>query len=154
MLTYAVCLFVAFLASFFILMNGLLVKVYPIFMLLVFQGILGFIYTGILLESSEEEYSMFSNDAEWGGFGFFNKDKFFDTFFVFGMSAGFWGSAGYIISLLFFSPVIVSASFLTEPFLGQLFGYWMNIDAFPGLMTWSGTVLVCLGILSIQRAEQ
>ena len=97
---------------------------------------------------------MFSNDAEWGGFGFLNKDKFFDTFFIFGMSAGFWGSAGYIISLLFFSPVIVSASFLTEPFLGQLFGYWMNIDAFPGLMTWLGTLLVCLGILSIQRAEQ
>ena len=67
----------------------------------------------------------------------------------FGLSAGFFGNAGYVICLIFFSPVIVSASFLLEPFIGQLVGYWMDIDHFPGWATWVGTSLACVGVLMI-----
>ena len=117
--TYAVCIFGAFLASFFILMNGLLVKSCPIFLLLLLQGAIGFVYTAFFMKFMEpEKYIVFSIDKEWGGLGFLNKEHFLETFVFYGQSGGFWGNAGYIICLLFFSPVIVSAVYLIEPFLG------------------------------------
>ena len=96
-----------------------------------------------------DDFTYFSLDREWGGFGYFHKDEVFYAFICFGLTAGFFGSLGYVISLLFFSPVIVSASFLFEPFLGQMIGFWMKIDHFPGWFTWIGTFCVLFGVLSI-----
>ena len=53
-----------------------------------------------------------------GGFGFVNPDEAFYGLVCYGLSCGFFGSAGYVVCLIFFSPVIVSASYLIEIFIG------------------------------------
>ena len=152
---YAVCISAAFGAAFFFLFNGHLVKAFPIFTLLLIQSTIGYFYILILLFISyPDDFKYFSLDPYWGGFGYFNSDEAFYALFCFGMTGGFWGSLGYVISLLFFSPVIVSASFLFEPFVGQMIGYWMDIDHFPGWLTWTGTFCVFFGVLGIQKADR
>ena len=147
---YAICISGAVGAAFFMLINGHLVKAFPIFTLLLAQALLGYLYINILLALVyPDDFEFFSLDPLWGGFGFAHKDEVFAAFVCFGTSAGFFGNAGYVICLLFFSPVIVSATFLFEPFLGQLIGYLMKIDKFPGWMTIIGTVLVLIGVLGI-----
>lgn len=98
---------------------------------------------------SYSDFEFFSMDAEWGGFGFLDQNEAVAAILWYGLSAGFFGNPGYIICLLFFSPVVVTATYLFEPFLGQLFGYLMEIDHFPGFLTWLGTFLVLIGILLI-----
>ena len=93
------------------------------------------------------DYVFFSTDPVWGGFGLVQEDPM--ALFCFAISAGFLGSCGYIIALFFFSPVIVSASFLAEPFIGQMIGFWLAIDHFPAALTWIGTCVVVIGILFI-----
>ena len=74
--------------------------------------------------------------------------------FAFGPAAGFFGNAGYVICLLFYSPVIVSACYLLEPFISQVIGYWIGIDRLPGWGTWVGTSVILVGILFIQLADR
>ena len=151
LLVYSICIFCALLAAFFFLLNGILVKTVPIFMLLLCQTMLGYLYLAIFMAVSgvDPDYSFFSNDKFHGAFGFFHPDEAFVALVYYGPAAGFWGNAGYVISLLFFSPVIVSATMLLEPFVGQMIGYWMGIDLLPGWATWVGTTLVFVGILGI-----
>ena len=117
-LAYFICIFCALFGSFFILVNGVLVKKLPIFTLILVQAILGSIIlaTGMLVVF-KDDFSL-TTDKEWGAFGFLNGDHAVEALLFFGPSSGFFGNAGYVISLLFFSPVIVSASFLMEPFIG------------------------------------
>ena len=89
----------------------------------------------------------------WGCFGFLNKEEVIESFLVFGMAAGFFGNAGYVICLKFFSPVVVSAVFLVEPLLAQCFGWALGIDEMPGASTWIGTSLVFFGIALVQMAN-
>lgn len=72
---------------------------------------------------------------------------------VFGLSAGFFGNAGYIICLIFCSPVLVSGVFLIEPILAQCFGWALGVDKAPGWLTWAGTCLVLFGIHQVHRAD-
>ena len=102
----------------------------------------------------DEDYKVFSVDKEWGAFGMFHTEHAVMAILGYGSSCGFFGNAGYVLSLIFFSPVIVSASFLLEPFIGQLVGYWTGIDHFPGWATWVGTTVACLGVLFIQKADR
>ena len=147
---YLVCFSGALAMAFFMIINGLLVKVFPIFTLLVLQAIIGYLYLTIFMVSAySDRFVFFSLDIQWGGFGFCDENQAVKAILFYGLSAGFFGNAGYVICLLFFSPVIVSACFLFEPFLGQFIGYWMGIDHFPGWLTWVGTFLVLVGILLI-----
>ena len=85
-------------------------------------------------------------DPLTGAFGFLDSEKAFETIVGYGASAGFFGNPGYVICLLFYSPVVISAVYLVEPTVSQMFGYWLGIDAFPGWMTWLGAALVLVGI--------
>lgn len=60
--------------------------------------------------------------------------------------ASFFGSAGYTLSLLFFSPLLVSSSFLLEPIIAQVLGYLMGLDQIPGVMTALGSFFAIYGI--------
>ena len=152
-LTYSICIGCAFCASFFFMLNGVIVKVLPIFFILIMQAFLGFFYHGILLAILDSEnYMFFSADGTWGAFGFVQEDPRIVWAWI--VCAAFFGNCGYLISLLFFSPIIVSASFLVEPFLGQMIGYWFEIDHFPGWLTWFGTIIAVIGILAIQKADR
>ena len=93
----------------------MLVKVIPIFTLLLAIISLCSIYQALILTVLyNEDFRFFSLDTSWGAFGFFADVPTAVLVYFF---AGFFGSCGYVISLLFFSPVIVSASFLLEPFV-------------------------------------
>ena len=71
----------------------------------------------IVLSATYDDFKFFSLDVNMGGFGFFNKDEWVYGVICFGLSAGFFGMAGWVLCLLFFSPVITSASFLFEIFI-------------------------------------
>ena len=74
-LVYSLCLFCAFLAAFFMLINSYLVTVVPVFTLLFCQATLGFCYISLILKLvSGEEYQFFSMDPHWGAFGFLHED--------------------------------------------------------------------------------
>ena len=108
----------------------------------------------ILASGVDPKYQFASTDKNHGAFGFLNDEIILVVLLCFGPAAGFFGNAGYVVSLLFFSPVIVSACFLFEPFISQMIGYWLDIDLLPGWLTWVGTSLVFLGILGIQKADR
>ena len=154
--SYSICIGCALFGAFFILVNGILVKVVPIFILLTSQTFLGFWYLAVFIAVTgvHSEYKFASNDKMFGAFGWLNEDEALVAILCFGPTAGFWGNAGYVVALLFFSPVIVSASFLFEPFIGQIVGFLMDIDHLPGWLTWVGTCLVFCGILGIQKADR
>ena len=59
-----------------------------------------------------------------------------------------------MVCLVFFSPVIVSAAYLFEPFIGQLLGYWLGIDLMPGVATWLGTFIATIGVAVISKADR
>ena len=75
---------------------------------------LGFFYLTIFFFATgvDPKYEFASVDKDHGAFGFLNEEIVLVAMLCFGPAAGFWGNAGYVVSLLFFSPVITSACFL------------------------------------------
>ena len=72
---YFICIFGAFLGAFFILFTGYLAKLYPIFFIITIQGLSATIYVTILLKIvGPDDFSIFSLDPEYGGFGYFNRE--------------------------------------------------------------------------------
>ena len=147
---YVVCIGCAFIGALWMMSNGILVNTTPLFLNLLLQSIIGEIIIVVILYIREtENYSFFSTDKMWGSMGMFHEDQIVDAVFIYGSSAGFFGNAGYIIALKFFSPVVVSAALLFEPAIGQLIGYMLDIDELPGWMTWVATASVFVGIAMI-----
>jgi hypothetical protein len=68
--------------------------------------------------------------------------------------ASLFGSAGYVLSLLFFSPLVTSNSFLVEPFIAQVLGFLLGLDALPGIMTVLGTFCAIAGIIFIEKGSR
>lgn len=67
---YFVCISCAFFASFYFILNGVVVKALPIFFALTVQAILGFFINGALNAFIYSgDYVFFSTDASWGAFG-------------------------------------------------------------------------------------
>ena len=100
-----------------------------------------------------DSFEYFSMHKGWGAFGLFHHDQLSVTWGLYGPSHGFFGNAGYLICLNYFSPVIVSAAFLMEPSIGQCIGYWFDIDKLPSWMTWLGALGVIIGIGLVQYGE-
>ena len=59
---------------------------------------------------------IFSTDPEFGVFGFMNSENWVFSYFVFGLISGVGYTACSVLSLFFFSPLVVSNAFLMEPF--------------------------------------
>ena len=97
--------------------------------------------------------SILSTDPVNGCLGFLNKETLFVAFVPYGILASFCGSAGYVLCLLFYSPVVTSNSYLIEPFIAQALGYAWGIDAMPGLLTLLGTILAIAGIMFLQKGN-
>jgi len=68
--------------------------------------------------------------------------------------ASFFGNAGYTLSLLFYSPLVVSNASLVEPLLAETLGFVLGLDALPGLLTLIGTVFAIYGIVQIERGSR
>ena len=72
---YSFCLFCAFLAAFFMIINSYLVTVVPVFTLTFCQACIGFLYVSLLCKMLfGERYQFFSMDPYWGAFGFLYED--------------------------------------------------------------------------------
>ena len=71
----------------------------------------------------------------------------------FGFFSAFCGSAGYVLCLLWYSPVVTSNSYLVEPFIAQALGCAIGIDEMPGALTLIGTLLAIAGIMFLQKGN-
>ena len=101
-----------------------------------------------------EDFLIFSMDKEKGVFGFLNSDIAFNAFVFVGLGCTVFGNCGYIISLLFYDPLVVSSTLLFEPFLAQFLGYLFGIDNFPGIFTFIGAFTIIAGIIQIDRGSR
>ena len=70
----------------------------------------------------------------------------FRYFFWNAIFSAFWGLYGYVISLLFFPPVFVMNCLLMEPMVSQVIGVALNIDEWPGWMSFLGVAIVIVSI--------
>ena len=73
---------------------------------------------------------------------------------MYGLFCSFFGSAGYVLTLLFFSPLVTSNAYLIEPFIAQVLGYSLNLDKMPGIITLLGTICALAGILFIAKGDK
>lgn len=135
--------------AFYFLMNAKNVNSLPIFSLILFMNIHLFFINSILAKISDSKIEIFSIDPEFGCLGFFNPKIAFITFVPFGILSSVCGSAGYVLCLLFYTPLAVTNAYLLEPIVAQLLGYFLKIDKMPGIMTFIGTAVTLLGIILI-----
>lgn len=99
-------------------------------------------------------FEYFSTNMYTGCLGFFDKRIALIAFLPFGILCSIMGSAGYTISLMFYSPLVVSNAFLIEPIVAQLLGFYMGFDEFPGPLTFLGAFFTLLGLLFIDKASR
>jgi len=100
-----------------------------------------------------EDFS-FSTDLQTGVFGFLNPEISGFAFLYVGLFATVFGYCGYVMSLLFYDPLVVSSSLLFEPFVAQFYGYMLHIDQFPGTFTFIGAFIIILGIVQIDKGSR
>ena len=123
-------------------------------MLLFFMSFHNFILCALMAKVSDfENVEILSVDPVYGCFGFLNRSTAFEALVPFGFLAAFCGSAGYVLCLLWYSPVVTSNSYLIEPFIAQALGCAIGIDEMPGLLTLLGTVLAIVGIMYLQKGN-
>jgi hypothetical protein len=73
---------------------------------------------------------------------------------MYAIFCSFFGSAGYILVLLFYSALVTSNAYLIEPFFAQVLGYMLGLDLMPGMMTLVGTVFAVFGIMYIDKGAR
>jgi len=151
---YAICIATSIAGALFFVINDILCKKIPLVLLVLVQSFLCFWSCTIFSKIIEPETQVFSVDPVWGCFGFLSGEDVINNLFVFGLSAGFFGNTGYVISLAFFSPAVISATFLLEPTIAQFLGWMTGIDHLPSYLTWIGTAFVMVGIFLIQEADK
>ena len=99
------------------------------------------------------EAKIFSTDPVNGCLGFLNPQIALVSFIPYGILSSFFGSAGYVLCLLFYSPAVTSNAFLLEPFVSEGLGYYMGLDKLPGWLTLIGTVAIIAGIMYLQKGN-
>ena len=97
---------------------------------------------------------IFSMDKDTGYLGFFDPKIMFIAFIPFGIFSSVMGSAGYVMCLLFYSPLVVSNAYLIEPLIAQMMSYSLGIDNCPGPLTFVGGIFVVIGIMLIDKANR
>ena len=58
----------------------------------------------------------FDRNPQSGLFGWMNSSNWFTSIVVYGGLNTFWGNTGYLLSMHFFSPIVVMNALLLEPF--------------------------------------
>jgi hypothetical protein len=98
-------------------MNAKNVSCMPIVSLVLFQNVHLFLINSFLAKYSNPNIQILSFDMDIGCLGFFDPRIAFIAFVPFGIFCSIMGSAGYVICLLFYSPLVVSNAYLIEPFI-------------------------------------
>lgn len=143
----------AMFGAFFLLMSKQNVNSLPFCTLMVIMNVHMFLIQSFLA-CQLHGMTFFSLDKYSGCFGFLNPDGMVYNVLVYGILAGVIGSAGYSLSLMFFSPLVVSNCFLIEPVVAQFNGYMLSIDQMPGLMTVLGGIVTLAGVYLIGSASK
>jgi hypothetical protein len=89
-----------------------------------------------------------------GCLGFLNPNQPLLPLLLYALFASFFGSAGYTLCLLFFSPLVTCNAYLVEPLLAQILGYGVGLDKLPGFLTAIGTVFAIYGIMYIDKGSR
>lgn len=108
----------AFFGALYFLMSAANVKNIPICLLLLFYNLHIFIINSMLAKVTDSSVNIFSTDVNTGCLGFLNlaNNNLF-TLAMYGIFCSFFGSAGYVLCLLFYSPLVTSNAYLIEPFI-------------------------------------
>jgi drug/metabolite transporter (DMT)-like permease len=102
--------------SIYFLMNSNNVNEIPLCTMFTFMYSHIFIINAILAKY-DDDVEIFSFDTQKGCLGFLNPKVIMMTMLPYGILCSLMGSAGYVLSLVFFPPEVVSNSFLLEPFV-------------------------------------
>lgn len=144
----------AFFGALYFLISARNVKQIPICLLILIMNFHTFMLNSLIARFSDPRIQIFSVDMEFGCLGFLNFNNPLLPILSYALFASFFGSAGYVLCLLFFSPLIVSNAFLLEPFVAQTLGYIFGLDNLPGLLTILGTLAAVGGILFIDKGSR
>ena len=101
----------------YFLMNANNVKDLPLCTMFLFMYTHIFIINSVLAKMTSNDVVILSIDPKNGCLGFLNPSVILVTLIPYGMLCSLMGSAGYILSLVFFPPEVVSNCFLLEPFV-------------------------------------
>lgn len=86
-------------------------------------------------------------------FGHLRKDNFLFILFYYGFIAGICGTIGAIFALKWFPSILVMNLCLMRPIISQGCGIFLNIDEWPGWMTYLGAILVLGAIYWINKGK-
>ena len=70
-----------------------------------------------------------------------------------GLVCGIWGSIGIVILLEYFPSVLIMNLCLLRPIISQAAGIYLDIDKYPGNMTYAGGLLVLGSIYAINKGK-
>lgn len=108
-----------------------------------------------MAEISYPESTNLSFNPQTGCFGFLNvfEQPFLPLLVNFFFSS-ILASSGYVVCLVFHSPLIVANAQLLEPPGAQVLGFVWGLDKLPGPLTYSGAVFALLGISLIDTGSK
>lgn len=145
----------AFFGALYFLMSARNVKTFPVCLLILIMNIHTWVINSLVAKYENHDITMFSLDTHTGCLGFLNlSHNDLLPLFSYAVFASFFGSAGYVLCLLFFSPLVTSNAYLLEPFFAQLLGFSLGLDKLPGVITAIGTISAVAGIAFIDSGSR
>ena len=130
------------------------VKEVPICLLIFLMNAHTFVFNSAIAHWQDPSIEMLSFSPTNGCLGFLNPNQPLLPLLLYALFASFFGSAGYTLCLLFFSPLVTCNAYLVEPLLAQIFGYGVGLDKLPGFLTAIGTVFAIYGIMYIDKGSR
>jgi drug/metabolite transporter (DMT)-like permease len=107
----------AFFGALYFIMSGKNVKTMPVCFLILLMNMHSWAINGLIAKYQDSAINLFSFDVQTGCLGFMNvADQALLPLFCYALLASFFGSAGYVLCLLFYSPLVTSNAYLLEPF--------------------------------------
>jgi hypothetical protein len=106
----------AFFGAMYFLLSAHNVKSMPICCLLLMMATHTWLINSLIAKFMDPMIQILSIDMNYGCIGFLNPGNNPRLIASYALLASFFGSAGYVLSLLFYSPLVTSNAFLVEPF--------------------------------------
>lgn len=115
--------------------------------------IYSFIVVGCAYLTSLCLYFLFEYEGSLSIWGFLQPPYLWSALYL-GVGPGILGHTLVNALLKFFSPLIVSTAMLSEPVLGSLLGYALGMQGVPGWYTWTGGVVLLLGLFFVLAGDE
>lgn len=145
----------AFFGALYFIMSAKNVKSLPVCLLILLMNMHTWMINGMVAKYQNPAIELLSFDVETGCLGFLNlAQNAWLPLFCYALFASFFGSAGYVLCLLFYSPLVTSNAYLLEPFFAQMLGFGLGLDQLPGICTALGTLAAVGGIAFIDSGSR